>query len=74
MELVAKTYTQKPAKFQIHPINGNQIFIPYRYGLIAYAPARIRRINHLPMIMGIREAYAILPYTDDPILVGSRIQ
>ena len=40
MELAAKTYTQKPAKFQIHPINGNQIFDPYRYGRIAYAPAR----------------------------------
>ena len=41
MELAAKTYTQKPAKFQIHPINGNQIFDPYGYRRIAYVQERI---------------------------------
>lgn len=41
---------------------------------MAYAPARIGRINHLPMIMGIRVAYAIRPYTDNPILAGNKIQ
>ena len=38
--VVAKTYTQKPAKFQIHPINENQIFDPYGLERIVYAPAR----------------------------------
>ena len=51
-----------------------QIFIPYGYGRIAYAQACIGRINHLPMVMGIRRAYAIRPYTDNPILIGDKIQ
>ena len=43
-----------------------QEFISYRCGHIAYAPERIGRINHLPMIMGIRGAYAIRPYIGTP--------
>jgi len=39
-----------------------------------YAPKCIGRINHLPMIMGIRGAYATRPYTDNSILIGNRIQ
>ena len=72
--LVAKTYTQKPDKFQTHPINENQIFGLYRSGRIAYAPKRTGRINHLPTIMGIRVAYAIRPYMDNLILIGNQIQ
>ena len=30
---------------------------------MAYAPARTRFANHLPIVMGIRGAYAIRPYT-----------
>ena len=41
---------------------------------MAYVPKRIGRINHLFMIMGIRGAYAIHPYTDNLILAGNRIQ
>ena len=70
----AKTYIQKPAKFQIHLINRNQIFDLYMYVRIAYAPKRIERINHFLMIMGIRGAYAIRHYMDNPILVGNKIR
>ncbi len=51
-----------------------QEFISYRCGHIAYAPERIGRINHLPMIMGIRGAYAIRPYANHLILAKNRIQ
>ena len=44
------------------------------YGCITYIPARTWRINHLPMIMGIRVSYAIRPYTDNLILAGDMIQ
>ena len=67
MELVAKTYILKPAGFEIYPINGNQIFDRYVLGRIAYAPARTGRLNHLPINIGIRGAYATRPYTDEPI-------
>ena len=67
MGLVAKTYIPKPTGFEIHPINGNQIFDRYVLGRIAYAPARTGRLNHLPINIGIRRAYAIRPYTDRPI-------
>ena len=67
-------YVPAGTEFLIHPINRNQIFDPYRWGRITYTPARIRRINHLPMIIGIRGAYAIRPYTHHLILAEDRIQ
>ena len=33
---------------------------------MAYAPARTERMNHLPIVMGIRGAYALRPYIDTP--------
>ena len=41
---------------------------------MVYVHERIRWINHLFMIMGIREAYVIHPYMDNLILDGNKIQ
>ena len=67
MGLVAKTYTSKPTGFEIHPINGNQIFDRYRLVAKTYTPKCIGFICHSPPCGGVCEAYAIRPYTDGPI-------
>ena len=67
-------YAPARTGFEIHRTKWNQIFDPYGYGRIAYAPARTGQINHLFINIGIRGEYAIRPDTDNSILAENRIQ